>query len=285
MANKEMKTLTFGNVTYEIVDEKARQELSAKGKPNYESEGENSFATNETNIGLGDYSFASGINTISGGKGFKVLSRNGLVEEIDEYVMIGEYVLDSIDGLESGDTYSIRLQNNYDYSGKIYSILTDTNAIRVTNYIDEEVDSDREVILWIPEKPTIGTTKLGQGSHTEGYETRALCYGSHAEGCNTEAGGRYSHAEGNSTKAGYAAHAEGTDTIASAPRSHAEGYGTTASGNNSHAEGDGTKASANCSHAEGSATKALGYSSHAEGRTTRASANCSPDAVVQLPSA
>ena len=80
--------------------------------PSYESEGENSFATNETSIGLCDYSFASGINTISGGKGFKVLSRNGLVEEIDEHSFGGEYVLDSIDGLESGDTYSIRLQYN-----------------------------------------------------------------------------------------------------------------------------------------------------------------------------
>ena len=34
MANKEMKTLRFGDVTYEIVDDKARQELSEKGKPN-----------------------------------------------------------------------------------------------------------------------------------------------------------------------------------------------------------------------------------------------------------
>ena len=40
MANKEMKTLTFGNDTYEIVDEKARKDLeqkipkSDKGKPN-----------------------------------------------------------------------------------------------------------------------------------------------------------------------------------------------------------------------------------------------------------
>lgn len=34
MANKEMKTLTFGDVTYEVMDEKARQELNTKGKPN-----------------------------------------------------------------------------------------------------------------------------------------------------------------------------------------------------------------------------------------------------------
>ena len=33
MANKEMKTLAFGDVTYEIVDEKARQELDTKGQP------------------------------------------------------------------------------------------------------------------------------------------------------------------------------------------------------------------------------------------------------------
>ena len=228
--------------------------------PSYESEGENSFATNETNIVLCDYSFASGINTISGGKGFKVLSRTG------EIGGTGSYTLDSIVGLEIGDQYSIRLQNNYDYIGTIESISTDTNIITVTNYIDEEIDSSREVTLWIPEKPTIGTTKLGQGSHAEGYGTRALCYGSHAEGCNTEAGGRYSHAEGNSTKAGYQSHAEGYSTTASGEQSHAEGYETKAEGNNSHAEGFGTTASAHESHAEGVSTKALGYASHVQGK-------------------
>lgn len=92
----------------------------------------------------------------------------------------------------------------------------------------------------------------GEGSHSEGVDTKAFGRGSHAEGwgCFATMGG--SHAEGGSTTAhGQGSHAEGTLTLAGANNAHAEGYLTVASGGNSHSEGYYTKATHHAQHAFG----------------------------------
>ena len=117
-----------------------------------------------------------------------------------------------------------------------------------------------------------GTRALGPYSHAEGILTSALGNVSHTEGNETTASADYSHAEGsNTTTLGYSSHAEGYFTLASGSYSHAEGYNTVASGSTSHAEGDSTQAIGIVSHAEGAGTIASGTGSHAEGYFTLAS--------------
>lgn len=129
-------------------------------------------------------------------------------------------------------------------------------------------------------------TATGEGSHAEGWYTKADGEKSHAEGWYSESAGMVSHAEGYSTKAsasyahseGYqseatssAAHAEGHDTEASGQGSHSEGGKTKATGTAAHAEGYESEATAQAAHAEGYITKATGDFSHAEGRETSVS--------------
>lgn len=70
----------------------------------------------------------------------------------------------------------------------------------------------------------------GSASHAEGYLSKALVWTSHAEGNNTEASGENgSHAEGWETKAkGRASHAEGRNVEAKGEASHASGFYTIA---------------------------------------------------------
>ena len=86
-----------------------------------------------------------------------------------------------------------------------------------------------------------------QGSHAEGYNTKAAGNYSHAEGSGTVANGGLSHTEGYGTYAyGRGSHAEGCETIANGDYSHAEGRDTVA--NAGHAEGVGTTSSYDMQH-------------------------------------
>lgn len=82
------------------------------------------------------------------------------------------------------------------------------------------------------------TTASGSCSHTEGRNTTAGDY-SHAEGWTSSAtGANGSHAEGFATKAsGVVAHSEGWLTEATGSYSHAEGYYTKAAGEYQHVQG------------------------------------------------
>ena len=113
---------------------------------------------------------------------------------------------------------------------------------------------------------------VGQYSHAEGHNTKALKFASHAEGSFTTASSLYAHAEGrNTTASGNDSHAEGYYTTASGSSAHAEGSNTTASGSSAHAEGYYTTASGEYAHTEGWNTTALGNAAHAEGYYTTAS--------------
>ena len=115
------------------------------------------------------------------------------------------------------------------------------------------------------------TKAIDFSAHTEGNTTKAKGNGAHAEGYYTEAIGKATHAEGNGPKAsGDGAHAEGQDTKASGDGAHAEGYYTEAIGDYSHAEGYNTKASGTGAHAEGHYTEAIGAGAHASGYDTQA---------------
>ena len=116
---------------------------------------------------------------------------------------------------------------------------------------------------------------FGEGSHSEGYQTKADALYTHSEGKQTRATAEASHAEGYKTYAGGEySHAEGSGCSVGSVAAHAEGYGTSASGNYSHAEGYNTEAHEK-SHAEGVSTHAYGVGSHAEGKNGFAYGNYS----------
>ena len=249
--------------------------------------GEGSHAENCDTIAQGNYSHAEGISTqaisknssahgfstVAGSKAFKIISFN----DTDH-----TYTLDSVDGLEIGDAFSLKFNANYDDYGKITAIDNATKTITVDNY--QESENATNSYFRIPAKPEIGTTDFGIGAFSEGENTIAAGDNSHAEGKGTNAYGRYAHTEGKNTTAYYAghaegvgskaymyAHAEGDATEANAYAAHSEGVRTKANGEESHSEGYETEANSYATHAEGTYTHANGVSSHVEGYKTKTS--------------
>ena len=245
-------------------------------------EGGEIFNDYENNKALTQFSHAEGVQTIAGTYAFNIVSW----DESNK-----TYTLDSVEGLEVKDVFSIKWNTSHINYGEIIAI--NDNTITVDKIIINAEDFETKK-LFIVEKPEIGTEPFDEGAHAEGYDSQAVLYSAHAEGGETKAMGRYAHAEGRATQAGYSAHSEGRGTKALGEMSHAEGGYTEALGHYSHAEGYYTKAlsigsglgashaeggetiaDGQRSHAEGSKTHTLGYASHAEGLTTVASGQAS----------
>ena len=194
---------------------------------------------------------------------------------------------DSVDNIVEGDTYSVRIGDNYDNQGTISGIDTKNNVVIVTNGTFGTTALLNNAYLWLPIDPTnddtstknrkinAGTVYMDAAQYAEGSETYAVKYASHAEGNCSVAAGRYSHAEGNGTYAVFGAHSEGLETKALGQGSHSEGYKTEAKGYASHAEGGDTKANGRYSHTEGFNTTVDGDFSHAEGLDSSASGKAS----------
>ena len=219
------------------------------------------FNDYKNNKAIGEFSHAEGVSTTAGTYAFNILAW----DETNK-----AYTLDSIEGLEVDDVFSIKWNTSHINYGKITAI--DGNTITVDNIIINAEDFETKK-LFIVEKPEIGTEPFDEGAHAEGYDSQAVLYASHAEGGETKALDRYAHAEGRDTQAGYSAHSEGRGTRALGEMSHAEGGYTEALGHYSHAEGYYTKALSigsglGASHAEGGETIADGQRSHAEGSKT-----------------
>ena len=223
--------------------------------------GEYSHAEGFATITLAPDAHAEGCATIAGTYAFNILAW----DESNK-----TYTLDSVEGLEVNDIFSIKWNTSHINYGKITAI--DGNTITVDNIIINAEDFETKK-LFIVEKPEIGTEPLDEGAHAEGWNTQAVLYGAHAEGGETKALGSFAHAEGRDTQAGYSAHSEGRGTRALGEISHAEGGYTESLGQYSHAEGYKTQALSigsgrGASHAEGGETIADGQRSHAEGSKT-----------------
>ena len=206
------------------------------------AEGDNTFANGDVShaegqgtIAEGDYSSAHGINTVAGGcRAFKI----NLLEELGTDG--ARFLLDSVEGLEVNDVFSITGQdkntlrevNLYDL-GKIIRIDTSMKRVTVDTNLDNFVSNIKVVDIgkfYVLAKPTIGTVNLKyEAAFSEGKNTMALGEGSHTEGRATMALGEVSHAEGDSVKAiGYCSHAEGNTTKAISDHSSAHGKLTVA---------------------------------------------------------
>lgn len=235
---------------------------------------------------IANFSLATGYCTQAGSKAFTVLGIDAIAKS---------YRLDSVEGLDVNDVYSIYLKNTSSSEqaenvGKIIRIDVPNNTVYVDTFknvpentsfverfdaisddgIDGEVNTFR-----IIEKPNVGTRTIGCMAHATGQYAYALSKGAEASGAFSVAHGSWSHAEGYGTKAAYCSHAEGKNTNASGQFAHAEGTNTEAAANASHAEGYGTKATQPRAHAEGNLSEASGYASHAEGNDTHAQGDTS----------
>ena len=232
------------------------------------------------NKSLSPFSHAEGVQTIAGTYAFNILTWNETNKT---------YTLDSVEGLEVEDVFSIKWNTSHINYGKITAIDAENNTITVDNLIINSEDFETKK-LFVIDKPNVGTSPFDEAAHAEGSHTQAVLYASHAEGGETQALDRYAHAEGRDTQAGYSAHSEGRGTRALGEMSHAEGGYTESLGHYSHAEGYKTQAlsigsglgashaeggetiaDGQRSHAEGSKTHTLGYAAHAEGSITVAS--------------
>ena len=239
--------------------------------------GQRTRTSGSDNIVYTDDSMADGYMTEAGTRSFGIVS--GDMSEMS-------WTLKSIDGLQPGMTYSVRLLNNYDMIGDITSV--DVGACKI--YVDgmpwmirrDENLSDAylsDMPFYAPGgnalrgHPTDTENEYGTGgSYPPSYcfrdfdfdgntlwivgrpdlgDMSAYSTGSHSEGAYTVAQKQWSHAEGLYSQAtGKYSHAEGMNCRT--------GYAA-------HAEGISCTAARIGSHAEGYQTSCLGYYSHSSG--------------------
>lgn len=237
--------------------------------------GKYSLALGSDVYAYGDYSQALGYNTITGIRGYSIVSFDTTNKT---------YTLNSISGLRTGKKcYALfKMKNGHTtdnslsfFSGEITAIDSNTKTITVSEFVEPSNlgtgSNDYSYYLIINGDFKLGDTTITalRAAHAEGISTTAIGDCSHAEGSSTIASGDSSHAEGQTTEAsGRLSHAEGLQTKASGEAAHAEGCESIASGYASHAEGDGTKASHMYAHAEGEKTTASAWASHTEGKGT-----------------
>lgn len=226
------------------------------------------FNDYENNKALALHTHAEGAEVIAGTTAFAVYTT-----KYDSTNKRYCYILNTVEGLEVGDVYSLRSGKTYINNGTITEIVVSASySGRYDVYVDTFASlGDSNSYLFIVDKPLCGDTPFELAEHSEGYQTQSVLLGAHAEGCYSKALGRGSHAEGIETIAEHAAHSEGQRTYAKGVFSHAEGYETVAELDAAHAEGNKTKATGQYSHAEGSGTKATAAASHSEGTGTESS--------------
>jgi len=246
--------------------------------------GNYSHSEGNTTIAIGDESHTEGISTRAyGGASHAEGSSTtaGLLGYVAINLTANRITLDYGDISALFNAGDLLYLNDYDYDNNI-GVIADTVVASSFDgsytYVDitPSVNDTTTLLVSNITNPVGGDTFIGNQTHAEGFNNKALSNSSHAEGENTTALNYGAHSEGNSTTAqGYSSHAEGGATTANGSASHAEGFATTANGSASHAEGALTTASGIYSHAEGYGTIASGYYSHAEGFYTTALGNYS----------
>lgn len=241
----------------------------------------------ENNIASGDYSHASGLNTIASGEAEYVVGKYNNNSEPHQFSV----------GIGTSDTdrknaFEVNTDGTAHFTGDIViDGLADSNSEKSDTVLENSI-----IVAGSGNGSGVmkgsGNSATGRKSLAVGISCKAGADATHAEGVNTETGGEHnlndktlevsvtkgsgSHAEGGSTiSQGTYSHAEGELTFAKGVGSHAEGNKTTALGLCSHAEGNNTTAEGFYSHAEGNNTTAKGYSSHAEGNNSKANGHYS----------
>ena len=227
-------------------------------------------------------SFAYGYANFAGGKGFRITA-----QATGDVPGTGTYTLTSVDGIEVGQNYIVRLSSvSRTLTGKILEVDFESNTVLVDNYnsnlviefddynFEENNDFSTNPsacnYLCILEHPELGDISVGFNAVTFGEYNIASERGAVSFGRKNKSLGQYAFTEGYLNEANYGSHAEGHQNKASGVTAHAEGREGTASGYASHSEGAKNTASGEAAHAEGCQTAASGYYSHSEGHLTQA---------------
>ena len=224
---------------------------------------------------IGDESMAIGYATLSGVKGYNMISVDALTITVNDANLEEKasvvYAVGDILQFDASQHYYNRLKiTRLSTNDKGQTIITVEDSIPTATAVNLALDSDpNENYVWVVGKNYGEVFPMAYGSHAEGELTKAMGRAAHAEGRESQAIGNYGHAEGRATIANYLAHAEGLSTKAIGGQSHAEGNNSEAIGSNSHAEGQLTQAIGADSHAEGFKTKAE-FRAHSEGAETQA---------------
>jgi len=186
------------------------------------TEGQYSHAQGSGTLAFADYSHTEGQNTRSVGVTDVI---NSSVSSSNQVVIAGDYTSTYIDGFI---TWTV-------------SVISQP-TVRLTVSGNSTFDGTNTTITFEPGYSGTSvyrlTTRSGDYSHAEGFNTSSQGGYSHAEGYSTVASGFASHSEGRQTQANASySHAEGRDTKTNATYSHAEGYGTVADGSYQHVSG------------------------------------------------
>ena len=248
LTNKPLQNVTTENSKKVVVENSNLKNLS-------DGEAPNSLQT-PTSQAISENSIALGKNSIAGSKCFNITAFDNTNKS---------YTLDSVEGLEVGDVYSLKLDNNYDNKGTITAI--NGNVVTVSDYQGDETTATVRYFR-VPLKPTCGTTDFGLNAVALGENCISAGDNSFTAGYGNLASGRYSFATGFCTEATFAGYAEGRFSKALATDTHAEGQRTKVTGIAGHSEGRQTEVSADFGHSEGSNTKVKARSGHSEGEQT-----------------
>lgn len=273
-----MSTLTFSDTTYEIVDEQARAQ--------YQSEGENSFATNDSVVAIAPYSSAHGFNNIAGYKGFHI--------KYDFTDTDGNYYL-VVDGNPQevytiGDKLCIKASRFYyneyiiDGFGGYFSTAVSgewiDNAICIGNLenIEKVVlkkEGDMEDWLWVEGKPYGNTIKAFQGAFASGEENIVLGWGSASFGRGNKVLGNYGCAFGRDNEVSYGSFAAGRENIGKGEYGFMAGFTNVVNAHHASALGQYNVVDAEDAFALGNGNYVSGVAANARGKWLHALANYS----------
>ena len=186
------------------------------------AEGNYSHAEGSGALALGDYSHTEGQNTRSSNVTNVI---NSTISNLGVLVIAGDYSTTFIDGVI---TWGVSFLN-VPISRLVVSGNSTFDGTNTTITFDPIYSGTSVYRL---------TTRNGDYSHAEGFNTSSEGGYSHAEGHSTTASGIASHSEGRSTQSNAPySHAEGRETKTNALYSHTEGYGTVADGSYQHVSG------------------------------------------------
>lgn len=258
----------------------------------YGSEGENSFSTNDSAVGLSNHTFATGKDTIAGCLGYYITAINTQDKKIylcKEKVKSPELpALFTLDG-EGADNADTSFGTPAYESGDVFTIINDLHYVLCAtiksisnNVVEYEGDLGFTTIVpddaiyghtfSVPSKPTVGEVGIciGDYAFATGQLNIAAGRRSFSSGLYNLSAGAYAYTEGNSNIAGYVGHGEGFSTEALGYYSHSENFKTKAKGRMSHSQNYMTVANGDASHAQNYLTKANGHYSSASGEETEA---------------
>ena len=128
----------------------------------------------------------------------------------DDWRSSSYYILDSVEGLEAGDVFSIRLTEHRYNFGTITYIETSSNSVYVDTFFYQDF-VENAPLFWVLQKPDVGTVDIGTAAFSAGVENSSQGYNSVALGGYNKAYGWYSTAIGRGNEVGYGAVGFGED--------------------------------------------------------------------------